>query len=139
MLEKRVKSRFSHRIIRVSPPATLDSYMNFVQSTMTVSSVVEAPRLQATPTKEGRQSSDSAQHETWQARWKDAIEVRISSQSFGAQHSDRSSHSECFLIGSLSKYSKTHSSYPGISDCCCVYWQVLPWYFRLHVDHQCLS
>jgi hypothetical protein len=77
MLEKRVKSRFSHRIIRVSPPAALDSYMSLVHATMAIPDVPEVPevlRLQATPKKKGKQH-DRAMHENWRARWKDAVEA----------------------------------------------------------------
>lgn len=75
MLEKRVKSRFSHRIIRVSPPVTLDSYMSLVHSTMTPPEAKEVSQLESTPKKKGKLGTGGAEHVAWQARWKDAVDV----------------------------------------------------------------
>lgn len=41
LLEKRVKSRFSHRIIRCPPPTTLDKFVDFAKTTLTKPPTVE--------------------------------------------------------------------------------------------------
>ena len=82
MLEKRVKSRFSHRIIRVSPPTTLDSYMSLVYSTMALPEGREISRIQSTPRKKGKLVAGGAEYDTWRARWKDAVDVSRASTYF---------------------------------------------------------
>lgn len=82
MLEKRVKSRFSHRIIRVSPPVTLDSYMSLVHSTMTLPEGREVSRLQSTLRKKGKLAAGGAEHAAWQTRWKDAVDRVLSDRQF---------------------------------------------------------
>ncbi|KAG9127414.1 hypothetical protein FRC07_014093 [Ceratobasidium sp. 392] len=80
ILEKRVKSRFSHRIIRISPPTSLDSYMSLVRTTMAISDVPNAPRLQTTP-KKGKQHDDTMRN-TWCTKWRDAVERVLSDRQF---------------------------------------------------------
>ncbi|KAG8740332.1 hypothetical protein FRC10_004475 [Ceratobasidium sp. 414] len=79
MLEKRVKSRFSHRIIRISPPS-LDSYLNLVRATIMVPDVLDMPRTQTTP-KKGKQRDDTTR-KTWCTKWKDAVERVLSDRQF---------------------------------------------------------
>ncbi|KAJ1301533.1 hypothetical protein OPQ81_008781 [Rhizoctonia solani] len=74
MLEKRVKSRFSHRIIRVSPPPTVDSYISFMMSTMTVPGRAEKLRLPSTPKKNRKPASTAVQTDSWYTAWKDSID-----------------------------------------------------------------
>ncbi|CEL53808.1 Origin recognition complex subunit 4 OS=Bos taurus GN=ORC4 PE=2 SV=1 [Rhizoctonia solani AG-1 IB] len=73
MLEKRVKSRFSHRIIRVSPPSTVDSYIGLMTSTLAVSAP-NKPRLPATPKKNRHPTSAAAQADSWYTSWRDSID-----------------------------------------------------------------
>lgn len=75
MLEKRVKSRFSHRIIRVSPPTTLESYMSLVYSTVALPEGREVSRTQSTPRKQDKTTAGGAEYDTWQTRWRDAVDV----------------------------------------------------------------
>ncbi|KAF8604062.1 hypothetical protein BDV93DRAFT_441337 [Ceratobasidium sp. AG-I] len=82
MLEKRVKSRFSHRIIRVSPPATLSSYMSLVYSTMALPEGREVSGLQSTPRKKGKLVAGGAEYDTWRARWREAVDVMLSDRQF---------------------------------------------------------
>lgn len=74
MLEKRVKSRFSHRIIRVSPPPTVDSYMSLILSSTNIPERLEESHLQATPRK-NRREPNSAQQSSWREAWRDSISV----------------------------------------------------------------
>ncbi|KAF8756003.1 Origin recognition complex (ORC) subunit 4 C-terminus [Rhizoctonia solani] len=61
MLEKRVKSRFSHRIIRVCPPSTVDSYVSLMMSALAVSARPDRRQLPATPKKKRDLASTAAQ------------------------------------------------------------------------------
>ncbi|KAH7334464.1 origin recognition complex subunit 4 C-terminus-domain-containing protein [Rhizoctonia solani] len=63
MLEKRVKSRFSHRIIRVSPPPTVDSYISFMMSTIAI-------------------SATTTQADSWYMTWRDSIDRIIMDRQF---------------------------------------------------------
>lgn len=82
MLEKRVKSRFSHRIIRISPPATADSYVSLVVSTMAVPDRTEKTRLLATPKKHRKDAGSVVQQASWGTSWKDAINRVIVDRQF---------------------------------------------------------
>ncbi|KAG8758630.1 hypothetical protein FRC12_009965, partial [Ceratobasidium sp. 428] len=79
-LEKRVKSRFSHRIIRISPPTSLDSYMNLVRATIMVPDVPDTHRMQTTP-KKGKQHGE-ATRKTWCMKWKDGVDRVLSDRQF---------------------------------------------------------
>ncbi|KAG9078037.1 hypothetical protein FS749_010007 [Ceratobasidium sp. UAMH 11750] len=80
MLEKRVKSRFSHRIIRISPPASLDSYLNLVRATMMIPDAPDISSVQTTPRK-GKQRDDTA-CKAWCTKWRDAVDRVLSDRQF---------------------------------------------------------
>ncbi|CAE6536173.1 unnamed protein product [Rhizoctonia solani] len=82
MLEKRVKSRFSHRIIRVSPPPTTDSYISFMMSAIAISGRPDKPRLLATPKKNRNPTSTAAQTDSWCTTWRDSIDRIITDRQF---------------------------------------------------------
>jgi len=69
-LEKRVKSRFSHRILKVANPSTIEEYTSI------------ARRLLSTPLNEVEGSIDKrgkAALAEWRELWKAAVEVRLRS------------------------------------------------------------
>jgi origin recognition complex subunit 4 len=74
MLEKRVKSRFSHRIIRCSPPSNISAYVTLARA------VLKTPLTDA----EAKliQDSDEDTSETsllsWRTAWDRSIDVRCS-------------------------------------------------------------
>ncbi|KAG9102710.1 hypothetical protein FRC06_001386 [Ceratobasidium sp. 370] len=80
MLEKRVKSRFSHRIIRISPPVSLDSYLSLVRATLAIPNVLEMPNMRTTPRK-GKRHDDTA-CKAWRMKWKDAVDRVLSDRQF---------------------------------------------------------
>ncbi|CAE6489976.1 unnamed protein product [Rhizoctonia solani] len=82
MLEKRVKSRFSHRIIRVSPPSTVDSYISLIMSSIAISGRPEKPRLLSTPKKNRKPASITTQADSWCTTWKDSIDRIITDRQF---------------------------------------------------------
>jgi origin recognition complex subunit 4 len=70
LLEKRVKSRFSGRVIRVSPPNTLDQYLAVAKS------VLEAP-VMAKDYRNDDFDIDAALLEEWEMTWSSAVEVGL--------------------------------------------------------------
>ncbi|CAE6401524.1 unnamed protein product [Rhizoctonia solani] len=82
MLEKRVKSRFSHRIIRVSPPPTVDSYISLMMSTLAVSARSDKPRWPATPKKNQFPAGATVQTDSWYTTWRDSIDRITSDRQF---------------------------------------------------------
>ncbi|QRV97621.1 origin recognition complex subunit 4 [Ceratobasidium sp. AG-Ba] len=80
MLEKRVKSRFSHRIIRISPPVSLDSYTSLVRATMAVAETSDVSRIQTTPKKGVHHDGNASK--TWCLKWKDAVDRVLSDRQF---------------------------------------------------------
>ncbi|KAF8745151.1 Origin recognition complex (ORC) subunit 4 C-terminus, partial [Rhizoctonia solani] len=82
MLEKRVKSRFSHRIIRVCPPSTVDSYVSLMISALAVSARPDRRQLPATPKKKRHLASTAAQTDSWYINWRDSVERMIGDRQF---------------------------------------------------------
>ncbi|KAG8714916.1 hypothetical protein FRC11_006510 [Ceratobasidium sp. 423] len=82
MLEKRVKSRFSHRIIRVSPPPTVDSYISLMMSAIAISGRPDKPRLPSTPKKNRKPASTVVQTDSWCTTWRDSIDRIITDRQF---------------------------------------------------------
>lgn len=58
LLEKRVKSRFSHRVVRMSSPQTLESYLGVARALL-------CPRI----------SDGDEDHDEWTSRWENSVEV----------------------------------------------------------------
>ncbi|CUA76293.1 Origin recognition complex subunit 4 [Schizosaccharomyces pombe 972h-] [Rhizoctonia solani] len=82
MLEKRVKSRFSHRIIRVSPPPTVDSYISLMISAISISGGPDKPRLPSTPKKNRKPTGTATQADSWFTTWRDSIDRIIMDRQF---------------------------------------------------------
>jgi origin recognition complex subunit 4 len=64
-LEKRVKSRFSHRILKVANPSTIEEYTRI------------ARRLLSTPLDDTEARSGNTALAEWRELWKTAVEVRF--------------------------------------------------------------
>ncbi|CAE6472056.1 unnamed protein product, partial [Rhizoctonia solani] len=82
MLEKRVKSRFSHRIIRVSPPPTVDSYISLMMSAIAISGRSDKIRQPSTPKKNRKPVATVTQADSWYTTWRDSIDRIIVDRQF---------------------------------------------------------
>jgi origin recognition complex subunit 4 len=66
LLEKRVKSRFSHRVFRVFPPTTFEEYVAIAKTTLTTPVKVQGP---------GDEEEERGVQE-WTSLWDASVEVR---------------------------------------------------------------
>lgn len=69
LLEKRVKSRFSGRLIRVSPPSTFEEYVGVAKA------VLQAPLK----SEEILEVEEDEEMEDWTSTWNQSVEVRDAS------------------------------------------------------------